>query len=192
MPEKYGLKSKTRLKKICLFSLLCMVLTLVSGCVSTTFIYSPSSSLTATGSVMVSDFKYLPSINGKIDPKSIYTTSYFNIDLDKRVDVSYKDAVFKELRSVGIKTNSKDRILTGDIQEFFVDPVGFGDAQWTLRVTYYVRNMHTSELVYQGEKVERRSINKLFDDVYIAPLADIIRANIDKLIEDKTFLEAIN
>lgn len=88
-----------------------------SGCATTIPLnYSPSSVLTASGSVAVTDFRYLPAINGTVAPNVIRNTALGTAEFDQDIAVFFRDAVFKELRFVGIKVDSKDRILGGEIE----------------------------------------------------------------------------
>lgn len=151
--------------------------------------YSPSSSLTANGSVTVSDFKYLPAMDGKIAPNQLKNTALGSIKLDKNIDVFYRDAVFKELRFVGVKVDDPNRKLTGEIKEFLVDDLGYS-VDWTVDVHYQVTDTKTGAVLYEGEKVTKNKTAK-FVNVFEA-LNQQIRSNIEDLIKDQAFIKAIN
>jgi hypothetical protein len=81
--------------------------------------YAPSSTKTATGALTVSDFRYLPSepdAPKRVAPDVIRNTAVGKIKIDKEVRVFVRDAVFTEMRFVGIKVNDPHRVLTGDIE----------------------------------------------------------------------------
>ena len=59
------------------------------------------------------------------------------IKIDRDVKVLIRDAVFSELRFVGIKTNDPSKVLSGEIEEFLIDDLGYS-IDWTLRIKYLV------------------------------------------------------
>ena len=80
--------------------------------------YAPSSVKTATGSLSVSDFKYLPAepdAAKKVPADVIRNTAAGTIKIDREVRVFVRDAVFAELRFVGVKTNDTGKVLSGEI-----------------------------------------------------------------------------
>jgi hypothetical protein len=45
------------------------------------------------------------------------------------------DAVFAELRVMGAKMDNPSKVLSGDVEEFLIDDLGYS-VDWTLRVKY--------------------------------------------------------
>lgn len=163
---------------------------LLAGCVDTVPIdYSPSSTLTATGTVEVADFRYLPALNGRVAANQLRNTAIGDIKLNQNVDKFYRDAVFKELRFVGVRVAGSDVKLTGDIKEFLVDDLGYS-VDWTIDVRYVVTNKATNAITYDSEKVTKNNTAK-FANAFGA-LTQQMKFNIEELIKDPAFIKAMN
>jgi hypothetical protein len=162
----------------------------LAGCVSTVPVdYSPSSTLSATGAVQVADFKYLPAINGKVKPNQLRNTAIGAILLDKNIDVFFHNAVFTELRFVGVKVADNNLKLSGEINEFLVDDLGYS-VDWTVDVHYVITNSATGAVVYDSDKITKNRTAK-FANAFVA-LNQQIKQNIEDLIKDPAFIKAIN
>jgi uncharacterized lipoprotein len=169
-----------------LFSLL-LLATAFSGCVSTLPInYAPSSTLSASGSVSVVPFAYAPAESRKVDPNQIRNTAMGSIHFEQNIDVIFRDAVFKELRFVGVKVDDPTKKLSGTIVEFLIDDLGYS-VDWTLTVKYRVTS--GSDTVYERVKEIKRKTAK-FANVFGA-LNETIKLNIEELIKDPDFVSAI-
>ena len=167
---------------------LALALLLLTGC--TTILplnYSPSSGLSATGSVRVAEFRYLPALNGKIKPNQIENTAWDDLYFDQEIGAFFRDAVVKELGLVGVKTDSKSRTLTGEVREFLIDDLG-SNVDWTLRILYRVRS--PDKMLYESERITQRRTAKGGDP--FKPMYETIRLNIEETIKDQAFLKAIN
>jgi hypothetical protein len=165
---------------------------ILTGCGTVTtapVIYTPSSTLTATGAVEVGNFKYLPAIDGKLKPNQLKNTAFEDIMLDQNVDKYFRDAVFTELRFVGVKVESNNHRLSGEINEFLVDDLGYS-VDWTVDVRYVIINKATAKVVYDSDKITKNRTAK-FLNPFVA-LNQQIKANIEALIQDPAFIEAIN
>jgi len=167
----------------------------LAGCASPTGItidYAPSSIKTGQGSVHVGDFKY-----SAVDPKTskpmpqdvIRNSAMGEIKLDRDVAKFVRDAVFTELRFVGVKVVPGDKQLTGDIQEFFVDDLGYS-IDWTYRVKYTVEDKATGKVLYTSVKNIQRKTNKFGNALGV--LKENIKLSVEELLEDPDFLKAIN
>jgi uncharacterized lipoprotein len=162
----------------------------LSGCVNTVPVsYAPSSTLTASGAVDVGDFKYLPAAEGKVKPNQLKNTAVGGIHLDQDISVFYRNAVFTELRFVGVKVASDNVRLIGEIKEFLVDDLGYS-VDWTVDVRYIVTNKTTGAVLYDSEKVTKNKTNK-FVNALVA-LNQQMKANIEALIQDPAFTKSIN
>jgi uncharacterized lipoprotein len=161
----------------------------LSGCGSTVPVdYSPSSTLSATGNLQVGDFRYLPSINGKYKPNEIHNTAMGQILLDKNVDIFIHNAVFLELRQVGIKMGNTDKVLSGDIKEFLIDDLGYS-VDWTVEIQYFVKDA-SGKVIYSGDKLTKNRTAK-FANAFVA-LNMQIKENIESLIKDPDFVKTVN
>jgi hypothetical protein len=166
----------------------------LSGCASgpVPINYAPSSVKTATGALTVTDFRYLPSEPGaakRVDPNVIRNTAVGTIRIDREVRVFVRDAVFSELRFVGIKVNDPHRVLSGEIEEFLVDDLGF-NVDWTLRIKYTVLDGASKQTVFQSVKNTQRRTAK-FANAFGA-LNESIKLNVEQLLDDPDFIKAIN
>lgn len=165
------------------------LLSALAGCASTIPLnYAPSSVLTASGTVQVAPFRYLPAEQGKVKSNQIRNTAIGNAYFDRNIDVFVRDAVFAELRFVGIKTGSEGNQLSGEIEEFLIDDLGFS-VDWTLTVHYVVKDTN-GNIVYDQVKTTQRKTAK-FANVFGA-LNETIKLNSEELIKDPAFIHAIN
>jgi hypothetical protein len=151
--------------------------------------YAPSSVLTLEGRVNVVEFKYLPTLNNpKIKPTQIRNTALGNAIFEEPIDKIFKEAVFKELRFVGVKLDSVTLSLGGEIEEFLIDDLGYS-VDWTLRVKYVVTDKESGKVLYESVKNTQRKTNK-FANVFAA-LNETIKLNIEDLIKDPAFAGTI-
>lgn len=162
---------------------------LLTGCVSTMPLnYAPSSVMSASGAVQVKDFVYEPAKLGKVKPNQVRNTAMGNILFEKNVDVFFRDAVFAELRFVGVKVGNEGVQLNGDIQEFLIDDLGYS-IDWTLRVRYVVRDAQGA-VIYDQVKTTQRKTNK-FANAFGA-LNETVKLNVEELVKDESFVKSIN
>lgn len=150
--------------------------------------YAPSSVLTAEGKVDVTAFEYLPAKGGKIKPNQVRNTAMGDILFEKNVDAIMRDAVFSELRLVGVKMDKSGNVLSGRVEEFLIDDLGYS-VDWTLRVRYVVTTPK-GDVVYDQVKNVQRNTTK-FANVFGA-LNETIKLNIEQTIQDPAFITAIN
>lgn len=174
------------------FRVIASVLTLgfaLSGCAEKIPIdYSPSSTMTVNGTVKVGAFKYLPAITGKMKPNQIHNTAMGNVLLDKDVDTYFHNAVFTELRFVGIKVGAGDKTVSGEIKEFLIDDLGYS-VDWTVDVHYMVSDPGGANS-YDRDIMTKNHTSKFINP--IGALNQQIKANIEELLKDADFVKAIN
>jgi len=174
----------------CMFATGVTIASLFLGGCSTpplTMNYAPSSVLSASGNVNVGSFIYTPAQSGKIKPNQIRNTALGTILFEKNINDIYKEAVFKELRFVGVKMNDAGVTLTGDVQEFLIDDLGYS-VDWTLVVKYVVTKQDGT-VVYEAVKTMKKHTSK-FDNVF-GTLNEVIKLNIEELIKDEEFKKVI-
>jgi len=159
----------------------------LSGCATTLPVnYSPSSTMTVSGAVAIAPFTYLPATTGKVKPNQIRNTALGNAMFDQNINVLVRDAVFKELRFVGVNVKDQDKKLSGEIQEFLMDDLGYS-VDWTLRVKYVVTDQ--SGIKYEAVKETKRNTNK-FVNIF-GSLNETIKLNVEALLKDPVFVQTI-
>ncbi|GKS97703.1 hypothetical protein [Acidovorax sp. SUPP2825] len=154
--------------------------------------YAPSSTKTAQGNINVGDFKYSavnPKTSQPMPQDVIRNTAMGEIKLDRDVSKFVRDAVFNELRFVGVKIVPAGILLTGDIEEFFIDDLGYS-IDWTYRVKYKLEDKTTGKTVYTSVKTIQRKTNKFGNPLGI--LKENIKMSVEELLEDPEFIKAIN
>lgn len=172
---------------------LCIGVTALTGCANPPIPvnYAPSSVKSASGSLSVTEFTYLPSKAKSAKPiasNQIRNTAIGEIKIDRDVSVFVRDALFSELRTVGVKTTDMSKILSGEIQEFLVDDLGYS-ADWTLRVKYSLMDAASKKVLYQSTKDTQRKTNKFANP--FGALNETIKMNAEQLIDDPSFIKAI-
>jgi uncharacterized lipoprotein len=171
------------------------ILATLAGCGAQqglTINYAPSSVKSSHGAVDVSDFAYTavnPKNNEPIPQNQIRNTAIGDIILDRPVASIVRDAVFTELRFVGIKVASDTRVLTGDVKDFLIDDLGYS-IDWTYVVHYVVKDKATGAVVYESTKTVQRKTEKFGNP--LGALNETIKLNIEQLIDDPEFVKAIN
>jgi len=166
-----------------------VTMSLVQGCARIPLSYVPGSIRKASGSVSVSNFKYLPAEPAKVKPFQIRNTALGNLKFDKNIDIFFRDAFFAELGLVGVKPGDKTRVLDGEIEDFLIDE-STSSADWTLKVHYQVKNRQTGHIVYASTKTTQRKASKLVN--VSSAINEMIRLNIEELLQDEEFIKAIN
>lgn len=167
---------------------------ILTGCGTSrglTVTYAPLSTKTISGNIDVGSFTYLPSNPGT--PKAvpadvIRNTAMGEIKIDKNVNVFVRDAVFLELRAMGAKMNHPSKVLSGEIEEFFIDDLGYS-IDWTLRIKYTITDKTSSAVVYQAVKNTQRKTAKFGNP--LGALNETIKINVEQLTEDSDFIKAI-
>ncbi|XQM36066.1 Lipoprotein [Cupriavidus sp. H19C3] len=147
--------------------------------------------MSANGSLSVSDFKYLPaepSAQGQVPVNVIKNTAIGTIKIDKDVSKYVRDAVFAELRFVGIQTNDKRHVLSGEIQEFLIDDLGYS-VDWTLTIKYVLTDASSKTVVFDAVKETKRKTAK-FVNVFGA-MNETVKLNVEELLKDSRFQAAI-
>jgi hypothetical protein len=160
------------------------------GCANTpiTLNYSPSSIKTVNGSLNVGDFEYLPSKDNKILPNQVRNTAASELFFEKNIDQYFEEALFKELRFVGINLNKSKTVVSGQIIEFFIDDLGFS-IDWVLEVNYIVKRNDGKAICFNKTYRIEKTTQK-----FAAPLGvynEIIKLNIEQMFNDKEFVNCI-
>jgi hypothetical protein len=159
------------------------------GCARIPLNYSPRSVGKVTGSLSISDFKYLPAETGKVKAYQVSNTAFLKLEFDRDIGIYFTDAVSAELRSAGVKFDDKTLVLSGDIEEFLVDEWK-SYANLSLTVNYLIKNLKTGGTVYTSTKITKREASKLLQ--VSRALNEMIKLNIEELLNDEAFIKAIH
>ncbi|MBO9537481.1 hypothetical protein [Herbaspirillum sp.] len=167
---------------------------ILAGCASAPIPvnYAPSSVKSASGSLSVVEFTYPAQTQNKNKPitsNQIRNTAMGEIKIDRDVNKFVRDAVFAELRFMGIKPNDPSKILSGEIQEFLIDDLGYS-VDWTLRIKYTLSDAVTKTVLFDAVKNTQRRTAK-FANAFGA-MNETIKINVEQLVEDEKFAKAIN
>lgn len=177
------------------FAALCVAAAAIGmvGCANPglTVNYSPSSVKSAQGSLDVGEFKYsaVDKSAKPMPPKQIRNTAMGEIVLDREVAKFVRDGVFAELRFVGIKMVPEAKQLTGDVQEFVIDDLGYS-IDWTFRIKYDLTDKATGKVVYSSTKLIQRKTDKFGNP--LGALNETIKLSVEQLLDDAAFVKAIN
>lgn len=178
--------AKNKILTLAFFAAMAVAASFLSGCASQplTMNYSPSSTLSAEGSVKVASFAYSAADGSKIKKNQIRNTALGNAYFEKDIATIYQEAVFKELRFVGIKVDSTKLDLGGDVLEFLMDDLGYS-VDWTLRVKYQLKDRESGKVVYETVKEIKKKTEK-FGNIF-GVINEVIKLNIEELIKDEKF-----
>jgi hypothetical protein len=171
---------------------ICFGVLLLSGCAPLPVNYAPSSIKSASGALRVGEFNYLPASGASARPvaaNQIRNTALGQIKIDRDVNVFVRDAVFAELRMMGVNINDSSKFLTGDIEEFLIDDLGYS-VDWTIRIKYTLTDASSKKILYQAVKSGKHNTAK-FANVFGA-LNEQLKLNIEQLADDSDFIKAIN
>lgn len=151
-----------------------------------TITYSPSTDISASGSVSVAEFNYLPASQGLVAPNQVSDSGSADLLVSRRLDELFKESVLAEFELSGINVDNAKRILTGEIIDFYVDDIS--TMHWTLVVEYQVTNDPSGAVLYQSRKITKRSSRTFGNE----SLCQIFRENIEALLKDPQFIGVIN
>ena len=158
---------------------------LTAGCTAPplTLNYAPTSTMTVEGEMHVGDFRYIPGETETIKPNQIKNTAMGSIIFEKNIDQYIETAVFTESRFVGIKLQDSATQVTGEINEFLIDDLGFS-VDWTLDIRYMVDGCY--DKTHRIEKTTGKFVN------VFGSLNEVIKLNIEMLFEDPQFKSCIS
>ena len=176
------------MKTISLISATSLIL-VMSGCSTPAPLhYAPSSIKSANGNANVAMFNYVPAEIGDVKVNQIKNTAIGSIYFDKQIDRYYTDAVFAEARTVGIKMGDFNNIISGDINRFIIDDLGYS-IDWTLDVNYIVRKKDTNTICFERRILVQKNTSKFMN--IFGTLNEVIKLNIEEIFTDDSFLKCI-
>lgn len=157
---------------------------LATGCATPplTLNYAPSSTMAVEGAMKVGDFRYVPGEGKKVKPNQIRNTALGSVIFEKNINEYIETAIFTESRFVGIVQKESGPELTGQINEFLIDDLGFS-VDWTLDIQYVIDGC------YDRSHTLKKKTSK-FNNVF-GILNEVIKLNIEMLFSDPEFVACI-
>ena len=157
----------------------------LAGCASPplTLNYAAGSTMSVEGEMKVGDFRYIPGEGEKIKPNQIRNTALGSVVFEKNIDEYIETALFVESRFVGIKVGESPTEITGEINEFLIDDLGF-KVDWTLDIRYVIAGCYD-----QAHVIEKQT--EKFVNVF-GSLNEVMRLNIELLFADPAFKACIS
>jgi hypothetical protein len=150
-----------------------------SACAPATVLYTPGSLATGHGDVRVDKFRYRPAESGRVAPNQIANTAMGSLKISDNVDEYFSNALKSELKYAGFSLGRGDLTLTGVIEDFTADDIGYS-IDWKLVVVYRLR--HGDSVVYEKPITVAHKASK-----FVEPLTGLnksIRMSFDRLMED--------
>ncbi|NOT77616.1 MAG: hypothetical protein HOP07_01285 [Bacteriovoracaceae bacterium] len=145
--------------------------------------YAPSSLLTSGGSIQINNFIYKPFIDKKVKENEIRTTAIGYFEIESPISTLISNAIKLELKFMGTKLdNSSNKILTGEIEEFLVDDLGFS-VDVTLKIKY--KTEVDNKVCTTTEIVTKKNGAKFINATGL--VSDTIKSNIENLAQDDNF-----
>ncbi len=148
--------------------------------------YSPSSTMIINGEMKIENFEYLPPQKFKIKENQIRNTALGSYLFEKDINQYFRDALFNESRLVGININSNKNILTGQINDFFIDDLGYS-IDWIVDVKYDLKK--NGDLCFSKVKIINKNTNKFLN--FFVYLNEMIKFNVEELFKDEDFKNCI-
>jgi uncharacterized lipoprotein len=170
-----------------LLGLACLVMT---GCSTAPVVlnYSPSSTMSVSGTEKVGTFDYTPAKGGKIKPNQIRNTAMGNIILEKNIHEYFETALYTESRAVGIDVRGARPEVHGTINDFLVDDLGYS-VDWTLDVSYVVDVPGSDKVCYSQTKKTQKHTAKFVNA--FGTLNEVMKLNIEELFKDPAYQACI-
>jgi hypothetical protein len=151
---------------------------------------APNTAVPPIGSVSVLSFDYLPNRLGDVLPNRAQgfppgLKPSNGVYFDQNVDVLVREALLEKLPSVGVKVDSLDKKLSGEIEELSIKTMS--SSPCVLRIRYMI-NVGTA-VTYESVKDVARHREGSFPPQ--TALHDLVDLSILELLKDRAFLNAI-
>lgn len=167
---------------IAFVSLLCI------GCGTTLPVnYIPSSSIRGTGTISLTNFKYLPAEKGEVEPNEFQKAdaALGYIYLSEPVADIMRNAMRKELVMSGFTVESgSNLIIEADIERFLYDWIGFIEVDFYLDTTF--RILRDKELLLKYKSSSHQKAPKTMNQDTEAVRAAISQCFDNFLLEART------
>jgi len=148
------------------------------------------SAIPPVGSVSVLSFDYLPAKSGDVSPNRAQglppgLEPGHGVYFDRNVDVLVREALLRKLASAGVKVDSPDKKLSGEIEELSIK--NMSSSSCVLRIRYIITA--GTAVTYDSVKEVARTREGLFDPH--TAVDDLVDLSILELLKDQAFLNAI-
>lgn len=158
----------------------------LSGCAKITFTlpYDPQSTAELSGSIQVNDFEYSPKEG--VAQNEIRETAAGTVLLTENVGELVANAIRRELRQSGVSLKSDKCTLSGSVEEFLMDSLGYS-TDYKTQINYRLYVKGDGEVYNKTYIVMFNASKFVVADVILANLNKVLSDNIKKLIEDSEF-----
>lgn len=162
--------------KLILLTALCAA---IAGCATPIpFNYSPSNLTQGSGSVRVDRFSYMPARNGEVAPNELQKQRLGGgtLLLQQDVDELVSDALRKEFRMSGYGIASNSLAVSGSVDRFYIDWVGFSTIDIEVAITFSVRSGSTQlyTATFKSHKQAPKTDNGVAIEAIKTALADCL------------------
>lgn len=173
------------MKKILIVGVLGLGL-ILSGCSTTMPInYVASPTIKGQGDVGVGVFKYLPAEKGLVKPNEFQKPSAAigTMYMSDKADALLKSSLTKELIAAGFNPDQNADIqISGNVQKFEYDWIGFVEVDFYLDVDYLVTK--NSQVIYKTTIKTHKASPKAMGGTDSEAVRSAISSNIGDLLQD--------
>jgi hypothetical protein len=163
----------------------------LSGCaqVMITLPYNPVTTEEIKGGLQVGNFGYFPKEG--VQQNQIENTALGTMLLTENVPEFFANAVRRELRQAGVSLKGDSRcVLSGEINKFFLDDLGYS-CTYVTNVRYILQDKEKKTLFDNSYKVEFNTTKRVVAQVFYANLNKVVADNINQVLKDKNFINAV-
>lgn len=158
----------------------------LSGCSTTMPInYVASPTIKGQGAVSVGQFKYIPAARGLVESNEFQKASSAigTMYMSDKADALLKSSLTKELIAAGFDpSDNADIKISGDIQQFKYDWIGFVEVDFYLDVDYTV--IKNSQVIYKNTVKTHKASPKAMGATDSEAVRSAISSNIGDLLQD--------
>lgn len=173
------------MKKIIIVGLVGLGLVL-SGCSTTMPInYVASPTIKGQGDIGVGVFKYIPADNGLVKPNEFQKppAAIGTMYMSDKADALLKSSLTKELIAAGFNPDQNADIqISGDVQKFEYDWIGFVEVDFYLDVDYLVTK--NNQVIYKNTIKTHKASPKAMGGTDSEAVRSAISSNIGDLLQD--------
>jgi uncharacterized lipoprotein YajG len=149
--------------------------------------YNPSSLIQGQGDIRVQPFTYAPADLGQTKIDQIPNTAIGQIHLSQPIGKYMSDAFSSEFKYAGYRLDQNKNILSGVVQEFKADDLGF-NADWSLRISVDLKNKSGNALAHKEIVIQKRL--QKFGEINVA-VNSLIKEAFEQMMNDVNFKKHI-
>lgn len=158
----------------------------LSGCSTTMPInYVASPTIKGQGNIGVGVFKYIPADNGLVKPNEFQKppAAIGTMYMSDKADALLKSSLTKELIAAGFNPDQNADIqISGDVQKFEYDWIGFVEVDFYLDVDYLVTK--NNQVIYKNTIKTHKASPKAMGGTDSEAVRSAISSNIGDLLQD--------